>query len=249
MLQGGGAYPQMGPARALRLFAAYFPDPADPEELLALLDLERVAETPAKRLSGGERQRLALALALVGRPQVVFLDEPTAGIDPEGRLAVRAVIERLRSEGVCILLTTHELEEAERLADRLVVLERGRVLAAGRLEELLGERPELRFGAPPGLELDELALLLEAEVVEDRPGEYRVRRAPEPTVVAALAGWLAEHEVPLADLRAGRQRLEDLFLDLVGAGAGSGEVEEASPVPRRTRRGRQAAGGRRRSRR
>src|SRR5205807_9727089 len=105
--------------------------------LLRLVGLDDVASTPWRRLSGGEQQRLSLALALVGRPQVAFLDEPTAGVDPAGRLAIRQVIRDLREDGVCVLLTTHELEEAERLADRVVIIDHGRAVAEGTPAELM----------------------------------------------------------------------------------------------------------------
>jgi ABC-2 type transport system ATP-binding protein len=109
MLQRGGVYPMLGPRRVLDLFARYYPDPLGSDALLDLVGLRSVATTPWRRLSGGEQQRLSLALALIGRPQVAFLDEPTAGVDPEGRLAIRAVVADLRRQGVCVVLTTHEL--------------------------------------------------------------------------------------------------------------------------------------------
>ena len=216
MLQRGGVYPGMGPLEALRLFAAYYDDPADPDTLLDLVGLGSVARTPWRRLSGGEQQRLSLALALVGRPTVAFLDEPTAGVDPAGRIAIRAVITGLRDDGVCVLLTTHELEEAERLADHLLIIDHGRVVAEGSPAELMrsGAGREIRFGAPPGLDTAALSTRLGASVIEEMAGEYRVATEASPAAVAALTGWLAEHDLPLADLRAGRQTLEDVFLRL-----------------------------------
>jgi ABC-2 type transport system ATP-binding protein len=221
MLQRGGVYPGMGAREALALFASYYDGPADPDELLDLVGLGPVARTPWRRLSGGEQQRLSLALALVGQPEVAFLDEPTAGVDPAGRLAIRAVIAGLRDRGVCVLLTTHELEEAERLADRLVIIDRGRVVADGTPAALMrsGGGREIRFGAPPGLDTAALAARMQGTVVEERPGEYRVDVAATPAAVAALTAWLAEHDLPLADLRAGRETLEDVFLRLTGASA------------------------------
>jgi ABC-2 type transport system ATP-binding protein len=218
MLQRGGVYPTMGPAAVLRLFAAYYDDPADPDELLERVGLDAVRGTPWRRLSGGEQQRLSLALALVGRPRVAFLDEPTAGVDPQGRLAIRAEVRRLRDEGVCVLLTTHELDEAERLADRVVIVDHGRVVATGSPAELMraGGGSDIRFGAPAGLDTAGLAAAVGAPVVEESPGEYRVDGEATPTRVAALTGWLAEQGLPLADLRAGRQTLEDVFLRLTG---------------------------------
>ena len=131
MLQRGGVYPMLGPRRVLDLFARYYPDPLGSDALLDLVGLRRVATTPWRHLSGGEQQRLSLALALIGKPQVAFLDEPTAGVDPEGRLAIRAVVADLRHQGVCVLLTTHELAEAEKMADRIVILSSGRVVLEG----------------------------------------------------------------------------------------------------------------------
>ena len=268
MLQRGGVYPAMGAAEALHLFASYYPDPEDPDALLRRLGLVgATARTPWRRLSGGEQQRLSLALALIGRPEVVFLDEPTAGVDPHGRQVIRAVVAELRAAGACVLLTTHELDEAERMADRVVIIDRGRVLAAGtpgeltavdRLDELPGrpddqpgrpdelpgrlddqpgrpnDRPgqpparpapalELRFAAPPGLDTAALAARLGADVREDAPGEYRVAAPGRPATVAALTAWLAEHDVPLLDLRAGRHRLEDVFLRLTSGDTGPAE--------------------------
>ena len=231
MLQGGGTYPMMGAARALRLFASYYDDPRDPGELLRLVGLEDVARTPAKRLSGGERQRLALALALVGRPRVAFLDEPTAGIDPPGRIVVRDVVARLREEGVCVLITTHELGEAERLADRLVIIDRGQVVAAGRPADLVASGEEIRFAAPAGIDVGAVGAALGVAVTEERPGEYRVDTAPTPAAVARLTALLAERDLSISDLRAG-QRLEDVFLRLTAArerDAAGSETSGADP--------------------
>ncbi|MFN2607776.1 MAG: ABC transporter ATP-binding protein [Acidimicrobiales bacterium] len=224
MLQGGGVYPGIRPDEAMRLFAAYYRTPADPDALLDRVGLDRQRSTPWRRLSGGERQRLSLALALVGRPEVAFLDEPTAGVDPGGRQVVRRVIRELAEGGAGVLLATHELDEAERLADRVVIVDRGRVLAAGTPAELVGRGAGSRisFGASPGLDTAALAGRLRAAVAEVSPGEYRVEAPAAPATVAALTGWLAEHDLPLADLRASRQSLEDVFLRLTSEALGDG---------------------------
>jgi ABC-2 type transport system ATP-binding protein len=221
MLQRGGVYPAMNAVEALRLFAAYYDDPEEPLAIVERVGLRDVARTPWRRLSGGEQQRLSLALALVGRPRVAFLDEPTAGVDPAGRLAIRQVVTELRQRGVAVLLTTHELEEAERLADRIVIIDHGRIVAQGSPGELMraGAGREIRFGAPSGLAVAELGASLGAEVTEERPGEYRVDTEATPAAVAALTAWLADHELPLADLRAGRHSLEDVFLRLTASSA------------------------------
>ena len=214
MPQDGGVYPGIRVAEALRLFASYYDDPLDPEALLRRIGLEDRARATTRSLSGGERQRLSLALALIGRPEVAFLDEPTAGVDVGGRQVVRQVIRQLRDDGVAVVLTTHELTEAEHLADRVVIVDRGRVVGTGTMTELLRGGDEIRFGAPPGLDVTGLGQRLGAGVVEVSHGEYVVAGSPSPTTVASLTAWLAEHDLPLADLRAGRQTLEDVFLRL-----------------------------------
>ena len=215
MLQEGGLYPGIRTAEVLRLFAAYHDDPVDPDQLLARVGLADHARSTARRLSGGQQQRLSLALALVGRPEVAFLDEPTAGLDVDGRLLVREVLREQRDAGVCVLLATHDLAEAEKVADRVVIVDRGRVVADGTPAELMaGGGEEIRFGAPAGLDTEALGRTLGGAVVEATPGEYVATVAPTPGAVAALTAWLAEQDLPLADLRAGRQHLEDVFLRL-----------------------------------
>jgi len=219
MLQSGGVYPGMRVVEALRLFASYYDDPLDPAELLDKVGLTSVARTVWRRLSGGEQQRLSLALALIGRPSVAFLDEPTAGIDPAGRQVVRSIVRSLRDAGVCVLLTTHDLEDAQRLADRVLIIDHGRLVAGGTPAELMtaSAGDEIRFGAPSGLDVASLGVHVGAVVEEITPGEYRVVAAAAPATVAALTAWLAERDLPLADLRAGRQTLEDVFLRLTSS--------------------------------
>ena len=216
MLQRGGVYPGIRPAEVLRAFAAFYDSPEDPDTLLERLRLTSVARTPWRRLSGGEQQRVSLALALVGRPDVAFLDEPTAGVDVAGRQIIREVIAELRHRGACVLLATHELDEAERVADRVVIVDRGRLLAEGTPAELMSasERETIDFGASPGLDVAALSAALGAPVVEVRPGDYSVAARPSPATVAALTAWLTERDLALGDLRAGRQSLEDVFLRL-----------------------------------
>ena len=248
MLQSGGVYTAIRPPEVLRLFAAYYDDPADPEELLERVGLAEHRRTAYRHLSGGEQQRLSLALALVGRPDVAFLDEPTAGIDPAGRLRIRQVITDLRREGVTILLTTHDLEEAERLADRVVIIDRGRVLAQGTPAELTtaDDVDEVRFGAAAGLDTVALAAAVGAPVDEVAPGEYRVSAAPTPGTVAAITAWLAEHELALLDLRAGRASLHDVFLRLTESADQAATTARPGPRSRAERRGGRGArrGGR-----
>ncbi|WP_442968054.1 ABC transporter ATP-binding protein [Rhabdothermincola sp.] len=220
MLQEGGVYTGIRPIEILRLYASYYEHPHDPGELLEQVGLADRARTTWRHLSGGERQRLSLALALVGRPRVVFLDEPTAGIDPAGRQIIRRVVAELRDQGVGVLLTTHDLDDAQRLADRVLIIDRGRLLASGTPAELMtaGQSPEIRFAAPSGLDTVALSARLGSTVVEEQPGEYLVSAEATPDTVAALTSWLAEHGIPLGDLRAGRGTLEDVFLRLTREG-------------------------------
>jgi ABC-2 type transport system ATP-binding protein len=216
MLQAGGVGPGVRVLEALRHAAALYDDSLDPAGLLERVGLTGTERRTWRQISGGEQRRLALALALVGRPQVAFLDEPGSGVDPQGRLAMREVIAGLRDDGVTVLLTTHDLDEAEKLADHVVILDRGRVVAAGSPASLMtsGEGDEVRFGAPADLDVAALSARLGVAVTEVRSGEYVVAARGTPTLVAALTAWLAEHDLPLGDLRAGRQRLEDVFLRL-----------------------------------
>lgn len=220
MLQDGGVYTGIRPIEMLRLYASYYEHPHDPGELLAQVGLTDRARTTWRHLSGGERQRLSLALALVGRPRVVFLDEPTAGIDPAGRQIIRRVVAELRDQGVGVLLTTHDLDDAQRLADRVLIIDRGRLLASGTPAELMtaGQSPEIRFAAPSGLDTVALSAHLGSTVVEEQPGEYLVDAEATPDAIATLTSWLAEHGIPLGDLRAGRGTLEDVFLRLTREG-------------------------------
>jgi len=216
MLQSGGVYPGIRPLEVLELFASYYDDPEDPAFVLDRVGLSHRRNTTWRRLSGGEQQRLSLALALIGKPEVAFLDEPTSGIDVAGRQVIRELIEELRQTSVTIVVTTHDLEEAEPLPDRIVIIDQGKVVASGTPAELMraSEDEEIRFGAPPHLDTAALGRALNAFVDETSAGEYKVALPPTPNNVAALTAWLAEHDLPLLDLRAGRQRLEDVFLRL-----------------------------------
>ena len=253
MLQRGGVYPMLGPRRVLHLFAGYYPDPVPPDELLELVGLRSVAGTPWRHLSGGEQQRLSLALALVGRPEVAFLDEPTAGVDPEGRIAVRAVVAGLRDRGVCVVLTTHELGEAEKMADRIVILSAGRIVRQGTPQDLTaaawpGGGGVVTFGAPPALDVVALAAAVgpRTTVSETTAGRYRVEAAEveTPAVTAAVANFLAAQGATLTDLATGHS-LEDVFFEAVEAAAEAGTDEAPAGGARAGRGGRR---GRRQAR-
>ncbi len=220
MLQGGGGYPAARAGEMLNLVAAYAANPLDPTWLLDTLGLTDAARTTYRRLSGGQQQRLALACALVGRPELVFLDEPTAGMDAHARLVVWELIDGLRRDGVTVVLTTHQLKEAEELADRLIIIDRGKAVAEGTPAELMrsGAEDQLRFTAPRKLDL---ALLVSAlpenyRAVEIAPGEYLVEGHIDPQVLATVTAWCARLNVLATDMRVEQRSLEDVFLDLTG---------------------------------
>ncbi len=215
MLQEGGVYPMARPQEVLRLFAAFHADPLDPDELLERVGLSDTRRTRFRDLSGGQKQRLSLALALVGRPEVVFLDEPTAGLDPAARRRTWEHIGELRAAGVTVVLTTHLLDEAEQLADRVAIMDRGQLVALGTPDELThGQRARLSFTAQPDLDLADLAAAVGARVEQPRPGRYVVHAANDPQLVARLTAWLASHDVELGELQAGKRSLEEVFLRL-----------------------------------
>ncbi|NAZ76468.1 ATP-binding cassette domain-containing protein [Kineococcus sp. T13] len=219
MLQDGGLPTGVGALEALRHVAGLHTRPLDVGALAERLGLTSFARTRVRRLSGGQRQRLAVACALVGRPELVFLDEPSAGLDPQARLAVWDVVREARASGVSVVLTTHLMEEAERLADAVVVVDHGRVVASGTPEELTRAPAALTFTARPGLPTTSLlsALPVGAQVAETSPGRYAVTGVEvDPRVVATLTSWCAGHDVLPEGLGPVRRTLEDVFLDLTG---------------------------------
>ncbi|ASO20000.1 ABC-2 type transport system ATP-binding protein [Actinoalloteichus hoggarensis] len=219
MPQGGGAYPGVRAEEMLRLVASCAARPLDVSWLLTTLGLDSARRTPFKRLSGGQQQRLSLACALVGRPELVFLDEPTAGLDPQSRHLVWELIEALRSDGVSVLLTTHLMDEAERLADRVVIVDGGAVVAEGSPAELTSEDDQrLRFRSRAGLDLALLTTALPdgCTAQEISAGEYAVCGRIDPQVASTVAAWCARHEVFAQDMRLARRSLEEVFLELTG---------------------------------
>ena len=236
MLQGGGIDPRAKPRETLVQYGRFHADSRDPDELLDLVGLRAVARTRYRRLSGGERQRLGLALALVGRPEVLILDEPTAGMDPEGRATTREIVADQRAAGVAVLLTSHDLGDVERMADRVCVLRHGRIVASGTPAELArGVQSRLRFRLDLPITVDQHANLDRrlagsrpgaSVVIEADAGRYRVEGAePDAALVAALADWCAGAGRLIVELRTVGATLEEAYLELVDeavdAGAGA----------------------------
>jgi ABC-2 type transport system ATP-binding protein len=217
MLQSGGVYPWATAGEILRLFAAFAARPLDTGMLLDRLGLRAVEKTRWRRLSGGEQQRLALAVALVGRPELVFLDEPTAGMDTEARHTTWELIEQLRADGVSVLLTTHLLDEAERLADHVVIMRSGVVAATGTPAELTAVAgiDLLEVRADAGLAVAALAARLpDVTVAEPSPGEYEVAGPLDGAAIAAVLTWFADAGARVTAVNTRRRTLEDVYLAL-----------------------------------
>jgi len=221
MLQSGGVYPGVPAMEMLRHVAALHAQPLDMAMLAQRLGIDGFGRTPFRRLSGGQQQRLALALAVVGRPELVFLDEPTAGMDPQARHATWDLVRDLRRDGVTVVLNTHLMEEAERLADRVVVVDGGRVVAVGSPQELMaaGGEGTLQFEAAPGLDVAALAAdvpgVTRAEAAA--PGRYLVHGRVDARLVADVTAWCAAQDVLPRGLTVGHRSLEEVFLALTGS--------------------------------
>jgi ABC-2 type transport system ATP-binding protein len=219
MLQEGGIYSGIRAVEMLRHVAGLYAHPLDVAELVDLLGLASCGRTPYRRLSGGQQRRLSLALAVVGRPEVVFLDEPTAGLDVQARLRAWELVEHLREAGVSVVLTTHDMDEAERLADHVVVIDRGRVVATGTPAELTtAEQGRMSFHGPARRDLTPLQRALPApvRVSEPEPGRYLVEGPVDPQVLATVVSWCADQGFAPRDVRTGRRTLEDVFVSLTG---------------------------------
>jgi ABC-2 type transport system ATP-binding protein len=220
MLQSGGLPPAVRAGDYLRLMASFYARALDPAALLDRLGLNGCARVPCRRLSGGQQQRLSLAAAIIGRPELVFLDEPTAGLDPQARHATWDLIVELRAAGVSVILTTHFMEEAERLADAVAIMDHGRLVAEGTPAELTGSDGQLRFRAQPGLNTDSLLSALPGGTAakESPEGHYviEVEGRVDPRLLAAVTAWCADHGVLAKDLRVESRTLEDVFLELTG---------------------------------
>jgi len=220
LLQSGGAWSGCRADEALRHAAALHAHPLNVTALYDRLGLAECGRTPYRQLSGGQQQRLGLAMALVGRPELVFLDEPTAGLDPQARRDAWALVRELRASGVTVVLSTHYLDEAEQLADRVVIVDRGRVVASGSPAELVSHGAEhtVRISTSAVLDLGDLRSCLPpgSSVESCGAGRYVVAGPVNPDLIVTLTAWCAKHEVLVHDLSVERRTLEDVFLDLTG---------------------------------
>ncbi len=220
MLQQDGLYSGLTTREVLHLFAGYYRQPQNIDALMERVGLSTAARARCRRLSGGQKRRLALAVALVGNPSLVFLDEPTSGMDPQARLATWEIIRDLKRGGATVLLTTHLMDEAERLADRVAIIDHGRLIAMDTPGGLTGVQNAntVRFVASAGLDCTKLAALPSASKAEEiRPGSYVIETTSAPSLIAELTAWLRDEGITLSELRVGHGSLEDLFLRLTGA--------------------------------
>jgi ABC-2 type transport system ATP-binding protein len=221
MLQAGGIPPAVPAGEYLRTLSRFHVKPHDTAWLLDIVGLTSHVKTPYKRLSGGQQQRLSLAAAVLGRPELVFLDEPTAGMDPQARHATWDLITALRADGVGVILTTHFMEEAERLADHVVIIDHGRVVADGAPAQLTGTAGQLRFRAEAGLDTDSLlAALPPGSAAKESPAGHYLIEVPggtvQPALLAAVTAWCADRAVLPSSLQIESRTLEDVFLELTG---------------------------------
>ncbi|SEQ32762.1 ABC-2 type transport system ATP-binding protein [Arthrobacter sp. OV608] len=225
MLQDGGLPPSSRPIPLLRHIAGLYETPWPVDDLIRRLAIDSFSRTTVRRLSGGQKQRLALAAALIGRPEVLFLDEPSAGLDPQSRQLVFDLIGELRDAGMGIILTTHLMDDAQRLADYVYIIDGGRNVAEGTVQELLQRNPgveagaehirTLEFEAAPGLDFDGV-LPAGIAVSEARAGSYSVTGSLTPAHLAALARWWEAHNIMPASMSLQARSLEDVFLDISG---------------------------------
>ncbi|HWE09844.1 MAG TPA: ABC transporter ATP-binding protein [Solirubrobacteraceae bacterium] len=231
VLQQCGVQPDLSVAELLEMYGRYYVRRRPVDELLELVELTEKRDVRAKQLSGGQRRRLDLALALVGDPELVFLDEPTTGFDPAARRQAWSAIRSLCDLGKTVFLTTHFMDEAQYLADRVAVMSAGRIIASGRPDELGGRdaRPaEIRFSLPPGWSLGDVPHLpCERRVAEGERIVVFTREAVRATQV--LTSWAVERDVDLGHFSVTQPTLEDIYLELTGAGEDNAAREEISP--------------------
>jgi ABC-2 type transport system ATP-binding protein len=215
VLQESSPEPGLTVRECLQLYAGYYDTPRGIDETIALVGLQGKAETLGEQLSGGQRRRLDVALALIGDPELVFLDEPTTGFDPSARRAAWDVIDGLRELGKTVFLTTHYMDEAENLADRIAVISGGTIVAQGTPRALGGRErmaARIRFALPDGIGVDELPLPARAT-----DGSVTVESEHVLSDVKALADWALSRGLDLPDLDVRRPSLEDVYLQLTGA--------------------------------
>ena len=218
-LQATNLQDKITPLEALKLFASFYRDPADAKELLAQFSLQEKANAKYETLSGGQRQRLALALAMINRPQVLLLDEPTAGLDPQSRRELQSIIRRLREGGCSILLCTHYIDEAQQLCDRVGIIDHGELVAMGTPAELIARSkslPKIIARTSRPAQLEQLQRLESVRTLEVEDGAIALGTASVSATLAALMRLLQAEQIELLDVNIVRPSLEDVFIELTG---------------------------------
>jgi ABC-2 type transport system ATP-binding protein len=218
-LQTAALYPKLTVVEVLDLFRGFYRSGRPTDELVELMDLGEKRTTRTQDLSGGQRQRLSVALALVNDPELVFLDEPTTGMDPAARRSLWDIVLGLRAEGRSVLLTTHYMEEAEILCDRLAIMDHGRILEEGTVDELVSRRFKeraVRFDAIEGLPDERLAAMPGVTSIQHEDGAVLLYTRDVPATIGAVLDAADERRVEPANLAVRRATLEDVFLDLTG---------------------------------
>ena len=218
-LQTAALYPKLNVVEVLELFRGFYPSGRPVDELVELMDLGEKRRTRTQDLSGGQRQRLSVALALVNDPELVFLDEPTTGMDPAARRALWDVVLGLKARGRTVLLTTHYMEEAEVLCDRLAIMDHGKILEAGTVDELVSRRfheRAVRFDALDGLTDEQLATFPGVTSVKHEGGAVLLYTRDVPDTIGAVLAATERLGIEPANLAVRRATLEDVFLDLTG---------------------------------
>jgi ABC-2 type transport system ATP-binding protein len=219
MLQGGGVYPSARVKDVIAHFCALHGKNVNPAELMEKVGLAPRAKSTWRRLSGGEQQRLSLSLALAADPEVIFLDEPTSGVDIDGRDVIRDIIKELAGRGTTVVMASHEMAEAEKVADNAVFFKDGTVVASGPIASLLFARKRLRFMTNPGLDTVDLAVNVGSPVHEVAVGTYEVASESTPQLMSRISLWLAEKQLPLSGVDMGTETLEDAYRRITGGAA------------------------------
>jgi ABC-2 type transport system ATP-binding protein len=217
MLQDGGVYPSSRVGEVIEHYCALYGNQMKANDLIERVGLAHRRSSTWRRLSGGEKQRLSLALALAAKPTIAFLDEPTAGVDVEGREMIREVVRDLSMEGCTVIMATHELDEADRCADDVIVFHQASIVASGTLQSLRQGHDEIRFTTARGIDPSALSAHIGATVLQDG-SDYVVAGTSDAKIIGLISDWLAEQHQGIDNLRAGSQRLEEIFRRLTQRG-------------------------------
>jgi ABC-2 type transport system ATP-binding protein len=211
MLQGGGVYPSARVRDVVSHFCALHNKGVNSTQLVERVGLSNRSTGTWRKLSGGEQQRLSLALALAADPDVIFLDEPTSGVDIDGRDVIADIIRDLAARGTTVVLASHDMAEAEKVATHAVLFNSGKVIASGEITSLLTSRKHLRFTSSEGLVPAELAVSIKSPVVAIGDGVYEVASEPTPQLMTRISQWLADNSHPLLGVDMGKESFEDTY--------------------------------------